>query len=69
MLLTKAAHSADFVRRHGLGVEFHVGRPLPEELIPFVRTVHLPYDNLNLAALDEPFRRQSIAELEHALET
>ena len=31
MLLTKAAHSADFVRRHGLGVEFHVGRPLPEE--------------------------------------
>jgi len=69
MLLTKATHSAEFVRAHGLGVEFHVGRPLPDELIPFVRTVHLPYDNLNLAALDEAFRLRSIAELEHALET
>ena len=69
MLLTKAIHSAEFVRKHGLGVEFHVGRPLPEELVPFVRTVHLPYEGLNLAALDAELRRRSIAEIEHALET
>ena len=67
MLLTRPIHSAAFLKAHGLGVEVHTDRPVPEELLPFVFGVHLPYTGLNLAALDETLRRRSIQELEDSL--
>ena len=67
MLLTRPIHSAAFLKAHGLGVEAHIGRPLPEELIPLVHGIHLPYSGLNLAALDENMRLQSLQILKNAL--
>ncbi len=67
MLLTRPIHSAAFLKAHGLGVEAHIGRPLPEELVPFVHGVHLPYTGLNLAALDETKRLASIQAIQDAI--
>ena len=67
MLLTRPIYTADFLRTHDLGVEAHIGRPLPEELKPLVHGVHLPYSGLNLAALDENMRLESLAAVKKAL--
>ena len=67
MLLTRPIHSAGFLREHGLGVEAHTDRPVPEELLPFVHGVHLPYVGLNLAALDEKVRQDSLQTMKAAL--
>ncbi|MBR2373949.1 MAG: sugar phosphate isomerase/epimerase [Lentisphaeria bacterium] len=67
MLLTKPIFSAGFLLEHELGVEAHIGRPLPDELIPLVRGVHLPYSGLNLAAIDLERRNFSLAAVKKAL--
>ena len=67
MLLTRPIHSAAFLRAHGLGVEVHTDRPVPEDLLPFVHGVHLPYAGLNLAALDEKVRQDSLQFLKNEL--
>ena len=67
MLLTRPIHSAVFLKAHDLGVEAHTDRPLPDELVPLMFGVHLPYGGLNLAALDESLRLHSIQVLEDAL--
>ena len=67
MLLVRPIHSAAFLKAHDLGVEVHTDCPVPEELLPFVFGVHLPFTGLNLAALDETLRRQSIQVLEDSI--
>ena len=66
-LLTRPIHSVEFLKAHDLGVEAHIGRPLPEELVPLVHGVHLPYTGLNLAALDETKRLESIQAIKNAI--
>ena len=73
MLLICPVHTPEFLTECGLGVEAHIGRydalPSWAQYVPFVHGVHLPYKNLNLAALDDALRLQSIEALKAAIET
>jgi sugar phosphate isomerase/epimerase len=72
MILTRPLHSPEFYQAHGLGVETHITRydilPNWPQYIPFTYGVHLPYAGMNLAALDDELRQQSLAKLESAFD-
>ena len=72
MLLICPVHTPHFLRQNDLFVEAHIGRydALPgwEAYIPFVRGVHLPYANLNLAALNDEHRLHSIQTVKDAID-
>ncbi len=71
MLLVRPIHSPEFLTAHALGVETHITRdnvqPSHEPYIPFVRGIHLPYAGLNLAALDEAKRKESLQLMKNAV--
>ena len=71
MILVKPIHSPVFLAAHDLGVEFQIGRddvkPGWEAYVPFVRSVHLPYSGLNVAAFDSAERGESVRRLEAAI--
>ena len=73
MLLTCPVQMPEFLSAHGLGVEVHITRddirPEWPSYVPFVGGVHLPYDKLNLAALDDGIRLQSIETIRTAIDT
>jgi sugar phosphate isomerase/epimerase len=71
MLLVCPDHTPEFLSKHNLGIEAHIGRseqiPEWEKLVPFVHGVHLPYAHLNLAALDDELRKTSIEKIKEAI--
>ena len=71
MLLTTPNYRPEFLKDTRLGVEFLVGRtdqrPGWEEYIPFVHGVHLPFDGLNFASLDDARRARSIDVVKEAI--
>lgn len=73
MLLTCPVQTPEFLSAHDLGVEVHITRddirPEWEQYVPFVRGIHLPYDHLNLAALDDETRTHSIETIKNAIDT
>ena len=73
MLLTCPVQTPEFLSAHNLGVEVHITCDdiLPEwdPYIPFVHGVHLPYNKLNLAALDDEHRTHSIRTICAAIDT
>lgn len=64
MLLASAIFEPDFLDKHDLFVELGVEENSNWNesctLQNYVRTIHLPYDNINLAARDNSNRRRSI---------
>ena len=72
MLLICPVHTSEFLKKHGLGVEAHIGRydALPDwnRYIPFVGGVHLPYSGCNLAAIDDALRLASIEKIKGAID-
>ena len=72
MLLTCPVQTPEFLKKNQLGVEVHIGRddvqPHWAQLAPFVGGVHLPYDKLNLAALDEDWKRTSVETIQAAID-
>ena len=72
MLLICPCHSSEFLIKHNLGVEAHIGRSEKlddwERYVPFVHGVHLPYAHLNLAALDDGLRNDSIDKVKEAID-
>jgi len=72
VLLTRPLHTPQFLEKHNLGVEAHIGRydilPTWEQYVPFVYGVHLPYSNLNLAAFDDAHRLHSINHVKAAID-
>ena len=72
MLLTCPVYSPEFLKKHGLRVEAHIGRydklPTWEQYVPFVGGVHLPYSRLNLAAFDDELRSLSIERVKEAID-
>lgn len=73
MLLTCPAQTPEFLKENNLGVEVHITRddqkPEWEQYVPFVGGIHLPYDKLNLAALDDDWKNTSIETLKTAIDT
>ena len=73
MLLTCPVQTPEFLSAHNLGVEVHITRddirPEWDPYIPFVHGVHLPYNKLNLAALDNEHRTHSISTICAAIDT
>ena len=65
MLLVRPIHDPAFLAAHSLGVETHITRDDVldgyEKYLPFVHGVHLPYKNVNFAAIDETVRQQGLA--------
>ena len=72
MLLICPCHRSEFLSKNNLGVEAHIGRSDKlddwERYIPFVKGVHLPYAHLNLAALDDELRENSINKIKEAID-
>ena len=72
MLLICPVHTPEFLAECNLGVEAHIGRydaqPGWEKYISFVGGVHLPYNDYNLAALDDRHREYSIESLKRAID-
>lgn len=72
MLLICPVHTSEFLKKHNLGVEAHIGRYDKEEgwdkYIPFVHGVHLPYSGCNLAALDDELREASVEKIKSAID-
>ncbi|MCD6364541.1 MAG: sugar phosphate isomerase/epimerase [Planctomycetes bacterium] len=72
-LLVRAIHSPEFLEKWNLGVELHLGRyekdPNWRQYIPFIASVHLPYANLNAAAVDADERRAAIQAVSEAIDT
>lgn len=72
MLLTCPVQTPEFLTANGLGVEAHIGRydALPgwEAYIPFVGGVHLPYKDLNFAALDDTLMAHSVETVKAAMD-
>lgn len=72
MLLICPVHTSEFLKKHALGVEAHIGRydALPDwdRYIPFVGGVHLPYSGCNLAAIDDTLRLASIEKIKGAID-
>ncbi len=73
MFLVRPIHSTTFLKKHGLGLEAHIGRydtrPNWEDYVPFVRGVYLPYSGFNVAAFDRTLREESIQQIEAAIDT
>ena len=73
MLLTCPVQTPEFLAAHNLGVEAHITRddtrPEWAQYVPFVHGIHLPYDHLNLAALDDDLRTHSIETIKSAIDT
>lgn len=73
MLLTCPVQTPEFLTAHNLGVEVHITRddirPEWSQYIPFVGGVHLPYNKLNFAALDDAQRLFSIDTVKEAIDT
>lgn len=73
MLLTCPAYTPEFLSAHGLGVEVHITRddtrPEWPSYAPLVGGIHLPYNKLNLAALDDPLRSSSMETIRTAIDT
>lgn len=73
MLLTCPVQTPEFLTANGLGVEVHINRddvrPDWDQYIPFVGGVHLPYDKLNLAAIDDTLWANSIQTIKNAIDT
>ena len=73
MLLTCPVQTPEFLSAHNLGVEVHITRddirPEWNQYIPFVHGVHLPYNKLNLAALDDAHRTRSVDAICSAIDT
>ena len=71
MLMVPAGHSFDFMRENNLWVEAHITRTDKREDFqdyePFIRSIHLPYSGINLAAYDEEVRRASINKVKSAV--
>jgi sugar phosphate isomerase/epimerase len=71
MLLVRPIHSTEFLDKHQLGVEAHIGRydllPDWDQYIPYVHGVHLPYQDCNLASTDQALRESSITRIKEAL--
>jgi sugar phosphate isomerase/epimerase len=72
-ILVRPIHTTEFLRRHDLGVEAHIGRYDAldnwEQYIPFVQAVHLPYVECNLGAIGDEKRAGSIAFIKAAMDT
>ena len=72
MLLTCPVQTPDFLASHRIGVEAHITeddtRPDWAAYVPFVGGIHLPYSNLNLAALDDTLRIHSIETIQGAID-
>lgn len=70
MLLVRPIHEPSFLEKYSLGVETHITRDDLldgyEKYIPFVHGVHLPYKNVNFAAIDENERQQALAFVKRA---
>lgn len=73
MLLVRPIHDPDFLSSHSLGVETHVTRDDVlegyEKYIPFVHGVHLPYNGVNFASVDEAERQRGLAFVKIAVDT
>lgn len=71
MLMVPAGHSFDFMRENDLWVEAHITRTDKREDFqdyePYIRSIHLPYSGVNLAAYDEEARRASINKVKSAV--
>ena len=72
MYLTRPVHTPGFLTQYTIGIEYFVTRheslPNWEQYIPFVHGIHLPYAGLNLAALDDSVRQQSIDTVKAAID-
>ena len=72
MLLTCPVQTPEFLAKHGLGVEAMISRddqlPTWEQYEPFVKGIHLPYKDLNLAAMDDAVRENSIETVKNAID-
>ena len=70
MLLVRPIHDPSFLSAHSLGVETHITRDDIldgyERYIPFVHGVHLPYKNVNFAALDAKERQDGLTFVKNA---
>jgi len=64
MLLASAVFDVDFLQKHDLGVELYIAEDADWSKFDIyrdlVKTIHLPYSDLNLAAFNEQERRRSI---------
>ena len=64
MLLVRPIHDPAFLAAHKLGVETHITRDDVldgyEKYLPFVHGVHLPYKEVNFAAIDENIRQKGL---------
>jgi len=71
MELVGAYFDVVFLQKHDLGVEFYyplIDKPgLAERFKDYVKTIHLPYNNINLAADDEKVRRASVDMLKESI--
>lgn len=72
MFLICPCHTPEFLTEHGLGIEAFVTKiellPNWEQYLPFAKGVHLPYKDLNLAALDDELRQRSIDSVKSAID-
>lgn len=73
MYLVLGTHSPDYLKSRGLGIEvmseFIDGEsPRYREYAPYIKGIHLPYSNINIAAFDKDEREHSIAVLEENIE-
>jgi sugar phosphate isomerase/epimerase len=70
--LVRPLYPTDFLQRHGVGVEAHLGRydklETWPQYVPFVGGIHLPYSQLNIAALDDATRTQAIEAVKAAIQ-
>lgn len=64
MLLVRPIHEPEFLSKYNLGVETHITRDDVkagyEKYLPYVHGVHLPYKDVNFAAIDENLRQQGL---------
>ena len=64
MLLTSPGYSTSFLKKNRLGIEFEIGaddkRPDWSDYQMLARSIHLPFRKINLAAVDEKLRKNSI---------
>ena len=72
MFMICPVHTAEFLKKHNLGVEAHIGRydkrPGWDTYIPFVHAVHLPYSGLNLASFKDEERKTAIETVKAAID-
>ena len=72
MLLTMPIHPVEVIEQNNLGVEFHITmddrNPEKAKYAGLVKGLHLPYEGLNLAALDDAERNRSIQVMKDAID-